>query len=148
MPKIRVRRRQHDRAHLAVVDARQEFERLRISAGFLAIAGQQARPVRLQSGKKRGRRGIKLADRAGLVVGLASELALQTLRQARLAARRTADDRQELLVDEQLALGEPLVPLAADRRAERGFELTAGSDGHATADDVMVEHEARIEHAA
>ena len=108
---------------------------------------KQPSSVGLKSGEQ-GRGGrFKVADRGGIVFTAAAEAALEALGPAGLAARGAPDDRQELLVDEQPALGKPLVPLLADRGAERGIELAARSDGHPAPNDMMVEHEACIEHA-
>ncbi len=147
LAKVGVRRGQDDRTHLAIVDARQEFERFRHLARVRAVAGEHSCAVGLKPGQERGGRRFEVADGATVVVAATAKSALKPLRPAGLAARGPTDDRQELLVDEQPALGEPRVPLLADRLAERGIELAARSDGHPPPNDVVIQHEARVEHA-
>jgi hypothetical protein len=138
------------RAHLAIVERAQQFEHFRIGVALRTdIIAQRGRAIGGQRRDQSLRGGTQAAQILGIgfepFAALAPECLCDTLDQSRLAARRTPDQRDKLVVDEQLARAEPFAPavvdMAADRIGKFGFKI----DRDAPPDDVMVQHEARIE---
>src|SRR5690606_18127990 len=115
------------RAHLAVVERREQFEQLVVH--LPARADVIAERLRAVFAERSGERLYRRAQRAQLGrVGLerfaaagAPELA-QALGKPGLAARGAADEGDELVVDEQRAAGDLLAPAAVDVRGERIVE--------------------------
>ena len=92
-----------------------------------------------------------VADRGGIGLDVLAAAArrCRPLRPAGLAARGAAHERQELLVDEQRAARRAARRQRLSMCARRtGRRTRRQRDGHPAADDVVIEHEARVEHAA
>src|SRR5690606_12119688 len=117
-----------DGAHLAVVERREQLEQLVV--GLPAGAAIIAERLRAVSAERSGERLHRRAQapqflRIGFepVAAPPLEQLAGALDEPRLAARRPADKRDELIVDEQRAARELLAPAAVDVRGERIVEL-------------------------
>ena len=82
------------------------------------------------------------------LTALPRQLALEPLGPAGLAARGPANDRDQLLIDEQPTLVEPLLPAAVEQRRERRVKTFVKAHTDAAADHVMIYDEPRVEHRA
>ena len=141
------------RAHLAIVERAQQFEHFRIGVALRPdVVAQRGRAIGLQRSDQPLRGGTQAPQVLGIgfkpLATLAPELLAHPLDQPGLAPRGAADQRDELVVDEQLPRTEPLAParvdVATDRIGKFGIEI----DRDAPPDDVMIQHEARIERRA
>ena len=105
------------RTHLAVVKRRQQFQHFGIGAVPSLVIGQQLRAVCLKRSDQTGRGRLQRAH----VLRIGQQFLAPTgehlagpLRQAGLAPCRTPDQRNELVVDEQRAGTETLLPARID----------------------------------
>ena len=150
LPEVGFRRRHQDRPHLAIVEGRQEFERFRIDPGLVLVGAEHADTVGLKRRTKRGGRGIefqRLGSRRRADLLARAQLA-EPLGKAGLPPRGTDDDRQELLVEEQPALGQLLGPPAIELGGEGIGARRTKVHLDPAADKVMVQHRLGVEGAA
>src|SRR4029079_8238345 len=141
--------RQKHRSGLAVVDGREQLQWFRIDTGFGLISAEYADAIGLERGGKRGGRRVEL-KRFGAgegAFGPGTELA-EALGKPGLPPRRTDDDGEELLIEEQPALVELVGPAAIDLGRDRVGVAGAEVDLDAAADHVVVEDRLGIERAA
>ena len=138
------------RAHLAVVERREQLEQLVVGRPARAlVVAERLRAVLSERGGERLQRGAQAAQlgRVGLdpLAPAAAEQPAGLLGESRLAARRAAHQGHELVVDEQRAARQLAPPAPVDMRRERIVELRGQLDRDLAADHVMIEHEARVE---
>ena len=140
--------RDQHRAHLAIVEAGQEFQRLGAAARRAVIDAQHAGAVGRERRDQAVTRAVQLAAVGGLDgggLGLAGPLqgAQETVDDAAVALQRAADDGEEQVVDVELPGREALAPGGVEIGAEgvRERALRAGVD--LAADHVVVDGEPR-----
>ena len=136
--------------HLAIIERAQQLQQLVVGgAAGAGIIAQRLRPVLAQGGGQRLHRRAQRAHVLGIGLDLLApapphQLA-GALRQPGLAARRAPHQRHELVVDEQRPARQLAAPAAVDMGRQRIVEAGRQLHRHPAADDVVIEHEARIE---
>jgi hypothetical protein len=142
--------RQPHRPHLAVVEQREELERLRAQVLRSVVDGEQPRAVGREGGQQVVARAPQRAEIAGergggfLPVARAPHRLQRALQQADPALQRAAHQGQEELVDIEFAGAEPGAPGGVERAAEIVGERGRQLGRHLPPHDVVVKGEAGI----
>ena len=140
--------RQHHRAHLAVIQPRQELQRFGAQIVAIGIDGQQARGISPQRRDQRLACGIKRAlfsrqirrpvSRAGI-----ADQPFQPVKQTAASLQRTSHQRQEQVVDVEFAAAQPLLPALIERARKFVREPCIEHRIGAAAHDVVVDRKTR-----
>ena len=148
MPDVGSLGRAPDRAKFAIVNRREQLERLGAASGCPFVVAEQSRAVDAERGDHRAGGSAKRPHVRrigfGKIVAPALEHAREPLGPARLAARRAAHESDELVVDKQRARSGPLTPARVDVGRKWIVEFAVQRDIDLTAHDMMIEHEAGI----
>jgi len=137
------------RAHLAIIQRRQQFQRFGTAAIGRVISAEQARSIggqRRHQGLAARLQFLEIA-RQGRLLGIAADATVQKAGQAfgnpDLALGIAADDRQEQVVDEDLARRQSCLPAVLDQVAHRIVIGRIERNADPAANDVVIDDEAR-----